>query len=91
MQSLVKGESALSAVNLDMGLGARSAATVGDDCDLKILSHADNVLRVILALQPLSKASLGVSHKNLCHLIATGEFDHRLGDIAAAQDLRCDL
>jgi hypothetical protein len=58
------------------------ATAVGDDCDLKVLGQADDVLGEILAAQPLQKADLRVRHKNLRDFIAAPEFHHGLGDIA---------
>src|SRR5438552_18363852 len=66
-------------------LGPWSATAVGDNCDLKVLRETYNVLGEIPATQPLQKTDLRVRHKNLRDLIASREFHHGLGDIAAAK------
>ena len=76
-----------SAIRLRTG----SPTAVGYDRNLKVFSHAHNVLREIPATQPLSQASLRLCHEDLRNLIVASELYHGPCDIAAAHNQRLDL
>ena len=75
----------------EIHLEPQSTAAIGDDCNLKVLCQADNVLGEILAAQAFQKTDLCVRHKDLCDLILSSEIHHRLGDVATAKNACFDL
>lgn len=74
-----------------MRSGTWPATPIRDDRNLKVFRQADNVLRKIPAVQPLSQAGLRLRHEDLRDLIVASEFHHSLCGVPTADDSRFDL
>ena len=72
-------------------LGSWSLSAIGDYGDLDILSDADDIFGIIPAQKAIPETVLRLGYEDLCHMAAAAEFNHCLSDVAALQNLSCDL